>query len=194
MQLIEDNQPQSVQQLVDMIKEKTGISEKQIVDHVVRLQSRGKIILHEPHAQIPKQFVQYLKTIEVYWYWITVILVVATALSALVIPENAYPIVYVRYTFGAIFILWFPGYSFIRAMFPSESSSKTRGKDSDFMERTALSIGMSLALAATVGLLLNYTPWGIRLAPVIASLVSLTIVFATVAMIREHKTKTERLS
>jgi uncharacterized membrane protein len=38
-----------------------------------------------------------------------------------------------------------------------------------------------------VGLLLNYTPWGIRLTPIVLSLLALTIVFSTAAMIREHQ-------
>lgn len=37
---------------------------------------------------------------------------------------------------------------------------------------------------------LNYTPWGIRLAPITFSLLALTAVFATVGLIREYQTKT----
>ena len=192
MKVIEDNKPRSVQQLVGMVMQKTGTPENQIIDHVVRLQNQRKILLYEPHAHIQKQLVIYLRTLESYWYWTTVIQAVAAALSVLAIPENAYPLVYFRYSFGAILILWLPGYSFIRAVFPSESSLK-RDEGSDFIERIALSIGMSLALTAVVGSLLNYTTWGIRLAPVVISLFSLTIVFATVAMLREHKIKTEKM-
>jgi len=43
-----------------------------------------------------------------------------------------------------------------------------------------------------VGLLLNYTPWGIRLTPITISLLALTLTLATVAMLREHQTKTEK--
>ncbi|MCC6050331.1 MAG: DUF1616 domain-containing protein, partial [Thermofilum sp.] len=43
------------------------------------------------------------------------------------------------------------------------------------LERLALSIGLSLALVPLVGLLLNYTPFGIRLYPVLASLSLLTL-------------------
>jgi len=39
------------------------------------------------------------------------------------------------------------------------------------------------------GLLLNYTPWGIRLTPVTLSLLALTITLATVALIREQQIK-----
>ena len=38
---------------------------------------------------------------------------------------------------------------------------------------------------------LNYTPWGIRLAPITLSLLALTIVFATVAVLREYQAKAQ---
>jgi uncharacterized membrane protein len=59
----------------------------------------------------------------------------------------------------------------------------------DTVERTALSLSMSLALTPIVGLILNYTPWGITLTPIVLSLFALTLVFATAAVIREHQTK-----
>jgi len=57
----------------------------------------------------------------------------------------------------------------------------------DTIERVALSLGTSLALVPIDGLLLNYTPWGIRLTPTVLSLLALTIVFATAAIIRENQ-------
>jgi uncharacterized membrane protein len=46
---------------------------------------------------------------------------------------------------------------------------------------------MSIALVPIIGLLLNYTPWGIRLTPIVLSLTALTIIFATAAIVREHQ-------
>ena len=59
----------------------------------------------------------------------------------------------------------------------------------DNIERVALSLGMSLALVPIVGLILNYTPWGIRLTPIPLSLLALTIIFATAALLREYQAK-----
>ncbi len=52
----------------------------------------------------------------------------------------------------------------------------------DTIERIALCLGMSIVLIPIVGLILNYTPWGIRLIPVTLSLLVLTVIFATVAI------------
>jgi uncharacterized membrane protein len=83
---------------------------------------------------------------------------------------------------GTIFILFLPGYTFIKILFPK--------KELDNIERVALSIGMSLALVPITGLILNYTPWGIRTNPITISLLALTTSLATAAIIREHQTKT----
>lgn len=75
-----------------------------------------------------------------------------------------------------------PGYTFIKALFPSKN-------ELDPIERTALSIGLSLALVPIVGLLLNYSPWGITPTPITISLLALNIILATVALIREYQAK-----
>ena len=189
IQLIEEKKPKNLQQLVNLAKQETSIPEQKVIEHVLRLQSQGKITLKELPTRPPQKLGSYLKTKEAYWYWITLTLVTTTTLTAFTIPENAYPLVYIRYVLGAIFVLWLPGYSFIRALFPEETQSGKSAKPLDPIERIALSLSMSLALVPIVGLFLNYTPWGIRLTPIVLSLLSLTAIFATAAIIREHRNK-----
>jgi len=189
LQLIKEKKPTNAQQLVKLTEEKTSLPEQTIIEHVLRLQSQGKIKLKELPTRPPQKLATYLKTKKANWYWTTLALIAATTLTVFVIPENAYPLVYVRYVLGAIFVLWLPGYSFIKALFPEETQTKETTKPLDPIERIALSLGMSLALVPIVGLLLNYTPWGIRLTPIVLSLLSLTTIFATAAIIREHRNK-----
>ncbi|MEM1745096.1 MAG: DUF1616 domain-containing protein, partial [Candidatus Nezhaarchaeales archaeon] len=54
------------------------------------------------------------------------------------------------------------------------------------LERLALSIGLSLALVPLVGLILNYTPWGIRLDPIMVSLSLLTLGLLFIASVRKY--------
>jgi uncharacterized membrane protein len=49
-----------------------------------------------------------------------------------------------------------------------------------------LGFGLSLALVALVGLLLNYSPGGVRLLPLVVSLDGLTLVLATGGAVREY--------
>lgn len=191
---MKDKKPQTVNQLINSVKEKTSIQEQKIIEAILQLQSQGKIKLKEPSSPSPQKLHTYLKTKEAYWYWTTMILVIATTLTIFTIPENAYPIIYTRYFFGTVFVLWLPGYSFMKALFPSEPTLRTSSKSLDSTERIALNIGMSLALVALVGLLLNYTQWGIRLTPIVLSLLILTTILATAAITREYKAKTRPIT
>jgi hypothetical protein len=182
IKLVQEKKPANIQQLVDLTKSETSvIPEEKILQHILRLESQGKITLKEPLTQTPPKLSTYLKTTEATWYWITIFLATTTALTVFIIPENSNPLIYVRYVLGAIFVLFLPGYSIIKALFP--------GKELDNIERTALSMGISLAIVTLTGLILNYTPWGIRTAPITLTLLTLTIIFATVAIISEHQIK-----
>ena len=70
---------------------------------------------------------------------------------------------FVRTILGLFLILFIPGYSLIAALFPKKG-------DLDGIERAALSFGLSIAVTPLIGLALNYTPWGIRLTPILISL------------------------
>jgi len=180
IQTVKERNPKTVEQLINLVQSKHAIPRQKILDAIIKLQNQGKITLKQPKAQIDSTITKYILSTKAYWYWTVIALSLATTILVFTIPENAYPIVYARHILGSIFVLWLPGYSLIKALFPT--------KEIDNIERTALSIGISLALVPITGLLLNYTPWGIRLTPVTLSLLTLTTVFATVAIIREHQT------
>ncbi|TAJ45310.1 DUF1616 domain-containing protein [Methanofollis fontis] len=79
-----------------------------------------------------------------------------------------------RVVFGLPMVLFIPGYALIAALFPAKD-------DLDGIERVALSFGLSIAVVPLIGLALNYTPWGIRLDPILTSLVIFTFAMIAVA-------------
>ena len=81
-------------------------------------------------------------------------------------------------------MLYLPGNTFVEALFPDKLSVETGGEKIGKIERLALSLGMSIVIVPIVGLILNYTPWGIRLIPITLSLLALTLIFAMVAVLR----------
>jgi hypothetical protein len=182
LQLVKKENPENVEQLQKLAKEKLSLTDEEALKHITQLINHEKIKLKEHSQQTPQSLSAYIRSSEAYWFWTTTSLAIATAITVFTVPEDAYPIVYIRYALGSIFVLWLPGFTLIKALFPSK-------KEMDTIERTALSIGLSLAIVPIVGLLLNYTPWGIRLTPITISLLALTITFATAALIREHQTK-----
>lgn len=93
----------------------------------------------------------------------------------LAIPESP-----VRVVIGLPFILFFPGYALIAFLFPRE-------KDLGIIERIALSFGLSIAVTPLIGLGLNYTPFGIRLEPILVCLTAFNVAFAVLAEYRRGK-------
>lgn len=84
---------------------------------------------------------------------------------------------FLRVIFGVPVVLFVPGYALIAALFPA-------AKDIDGIERIALSFGLSIAIVPLIGLALNYTPWGIRLDPIVVSLSLFTLCMCVVAQYR----------
>jgi uncharacterized protein YdcH (DUF465 family) len=191
---VKEDKPETVNQLVTLIKQKYQLPDQKILNHILTLQEKKQIHLTFPQTQPPQTLAAYLGSGQAAWYWITVILTAATTLVVFTVPEDAYPLAYSRNILGTIFVLWLPGYAFIKALFPKQLPIKTTEKDLDTIERIALSVGMSIALVPIVGLLLNYTEWGIRLTPITLSLTALTLTFATAAIIREHQTTKTQLA
>lgn len=183
LQIVKKENPENVEQLTKLVEERLSLKEEEALNRILRLIDQEKIKLKEPSKPITKSPIRYMLSNKSNWFWMTIILVIATMATVFIVPEDAYPIVYIRYILGSIFILWLPGYTLIKALFPK--------KEIDNIERTALSIGTSIALVPIVGLLLNYTPFGIRLAPITISLSALTITLAVIAIIRERKTTLE---
>jgi uncharacterized membrane protein len=94
----------------------------------------------------------------------------------------------VRIVLGLFFVLFLPGYALIAALFPGS-------KDIDWIERVALSLGLSIAVVPLLGLLLNYTPWGIRLESIITTVLMFTVGMCAVAYYRRMRLPVEeRLS
>lgn len=107
-------------------------------------------------------------------------LIVVAAVTAATLSCVYVPILnesFLRILFGVAMVLFIPGYALIAALFPA------RG-DLDGIERVALSFGLSIAVVPLIGLALNYTPWGIRLDPILASLTVFTLAMTAIAWYR----------
>lgn len=85
-----------------------------------------------------------------------------------------------RVILGLPFVLFFPGYTLIAALFP-------RSDDLDGIERVALSFGLSIAVVPLIGLALNYTPWGIRLYPILVSLTAFILAMSALGWYRRSR-------
>ena len=103
------------------------------------------------------------------------LLVIVLIAAIILFPSNV-----LRIILGLLFLLFFPGYTLMAALF-----IKKEGIDS--IERVALSFGMSIAVVPLIGLILNYTPWGIRLESVLYCVALFILVTSVIAWLRRRR-------
>jgi uncharacterized membrane protein len=111
------------------------------------------------------------------------ILSVLLVLIITFLPSNV-----LRIILGIPFVLFFPGYALMAALFPKKDPISG-------IERVALSFGLSIAVTPLIGLILNYTPLGIRLESILYSLFLFIFVTSLIAwLMRRRLPEAERFS
>ena len=91
------------------------------------------------------------------------------------LPSNS-----LRIVLGLPFLFFFPGYTLMAALFPKREGVCATA-------RIALSFGISLAIVPLIGLVLNYTPWGIRLEPILYSVTVFIVITSIIAWLRRKR-------
>jgi hypothetical protein len=164
-----------LQDMVEKLKDE-GLSSGDATKTVYTLWKQDALDLLEPG--LPSTMLRYVLSFQGVWFW------TITALVASMFPIVFYavdpPLLYIRYVLGLLFVLYLPGSMLVEALFP-------KNQDPESLERLALSIGLSLAVIPLIGLLLNYTPWGIRLAPITLSLAAFTEAMGIAALVRKYR-------
>ena len=90
------------------------------------------------------------------------------------------PVDFLRILIGFPFVVLFPGYSLLQALFP-------RRNDLSGSERFVISFGLSIAVVALIGLALNYMPWGITILSSLIVLSLFIIIMLAVAVFRRRR-------
>ena len=155
-----------------------SLTEDNFADLVERLARRGQIdTYYEPArgSTLRGYLAAWEKSL---WFYISIIVSVSAALVAYMVPPNS-PLVILRWALGLVLVLFLTGYVALEALFPASQFN--------VFDRLALSVGVSLMIAMLSGFVLNFTPWGIRLVPIILLLVTLTICLATLALLRQFR-------
>lgn len=147
--------------------------------------TRWRALLPEPIRTLPADLAA------------VVLAVALTALAVFLPVLNETPL---RIVVGLAFVLFVPGYALIAALFPEAGDAPTPydpDRDPeldeqdragiDGIERVALSFGLSIAVVPLIGLVLNFTPWGIRLVPIVLSISGFTLFCTAVAAKRRRQ-------
>jgi uncharacterized membrane protein len=189
IKIIKEERPETIGKLIKFVQQTTDVSEKEIINLLNQLEAENKIQLTtKPELATASVGFSFFSSASA-WYITLIVVALATTISVFTIQQDSYPLAYVRNILGVIFVLFLPGYAFIKALFPAKLPINTSSESLDDIERFVLSIGISLALAPMVGLILYYTPVGIGLTPLTLSLLALTGILATAALARQHRVK-----
>jgi hypothetical protein len=160
------------------------LSKERLVESLSRLSEGGKVELEDipPPARSIREYLGFWERnlglyLAVVTSLLTVLVIYSVPAESLLVP--------LRWSLGSVFVLFIPGYVTVEALFP-------KVRELDGIERFALSVGLSLALVPLIGLLLNYTPWGIRLDPIVLSLTAFSLALAGVGLMRKFRMSLER--
>jgi uncharacterized membrane protein len=111
-----------------------------------------------------------------------IVLFTIVTLGSLYIPVVNQTIV--RLVFSMAILFFIPGYALTAVLYP-------KNDDISVIERAALSFGISISICPIIELVLCYTPWGLRLAPLVICLTAFTIACVLTASVRRHKFQEE---
>lgn len=112
------------------------------------------------------------------WLWLTLAVTILTIITVDTAPEF-FPFNIVRLVMASIFLMYLPGYALIHLLF-SETTKLNE------LERFGLNIALSLIVVPLIGVILDYTYWGIRLPVLMTCVAAFTIVVAIAASVRAY--------
>jgi len=165
----------NLQALLDRLHDEYEIEYSKASKSIYLLWKNKEIEMLE--ANLPTTFSGYLFSSRALWFWVSNILILASLMVVLVPTKT---LSYLRYILGSIFVLFITGYNLIEALYP-------RGNDLEAITRLTLSIVSSMAMITVTGFILNYTPFAIRLEPIMITMALLTWGLAIFAISRKYK-------
>ncbi len=112
------------------------------------------------------------------------IILILVAVTLLLFPVAALTSGALRIILGLPVVLFIPGYILLAALFPDRDSLSG-------IERITFSLGLSIAFSIIMGVILNFTPWGINLFPILTSATVFIVVTAVFAWYRSLQSYAE---
>ena len=152
VEIIKKQKPETKQQLLKLLQEKTTLPYDELNKLLIQLEGEDIIHFTKKEPSLPQALQMYVFSSKVAWYWLSLAFATVTTLTVFIIPSTDYPLEYVRLTLGLLYVLFIPGYVFIKMVFPPNLPIKTSSVDMEMIERISLSIGISLALLPASGL------------------------------------------
>ncbi len=184
LRAIQEKDPQTIEQLVKIL-EANGLKEKSAIESIKKLDSEGKIKLANTSESTSSPY----EVSDALWYMLTIAIGLIACVLIFTISANAYPWSYARNVLGTFFVLFLPGYAFVKAFFRINKSEKVALGSLETIIKIVLSFGVSIAIVSIIGLILYYTQFGLNLTNIVLTIFVITSVFATVALVLDNRVR-----
>ena len=148
-----------------------SLSLEEIQDAMKKLEREKRIILLEPVTK--EDFLHYIiRSYDSLFFWLR-IAATCFALTVIFFLPNVEPWSYIRIPTAVAFVLFLPGNALVQLLFAHRNMEQT--------EQMVLSVALSMAIVAIIGLILKYTLLGLTVQSVVISISILSITLFLVA-------------
>ncbi len=113
-------------------------------------------------------------------YDLHIIIIISIALAIIIFIGDNKWLYHVKAMLGLLYSFLFPGYALTAVFF-------TKKGDLEILERLTLSCILSIVMIMLIGFVLNYSPWGIKMASVVIVNTVFTIGMSGLALYRREK-------
>jgi hypothetical protein len=187
VETLKEEKPQTTQELLSLVIQKTQAPLSQVTEVLLKMENRNQISFTRTQSTVPLTLKSFIFSYQAIWFWLSITFCIITIL-ALLLPLNTPVALYISSGLSAVFILFLPGLSLSKTLFPTHIAL-IAGENTEALERVVISLGLSLALVPIAAAILNFSPWGIRLIPLAASLLLFTVGFSIAGLLRDYQEK-----
>src|SRR5579875_145141 len=166
---LHDKPRTKLSELVNEIS-KEGFGTDMILREIISLQERQMIEISE--SRTCNTFLEYLMSPNSLWFFAAL---GTTFVSVSLLFIDSAPLIYFRYFFGGVLVLFLPGYSLMEALYPKRSQLND-------LTRYAMIFVLSLALTSLMGLVLGVSTFGLRIFSIAGSLSIFNVVCLLIAL------------
>lgn len=170
----------NIDELAQIVKSKFDISELESLELILNLEKQGKIRFSQITTS-SLNFKRYVLSSDSYWYWAGIVSSLITVLLVLFVPENNFFGLVPRSIFGLFFLLFFPGYSFLKLFLLD--------KEISVMTQIVFSLGMSLVIVPVVGFFMASLQFGLEIVPMLYFFVAINFITSTLGLLRGYQIK-----
>jgi hypothetical protein len=129
-----------------------SVKAEKVIKDIYTLEKNNRLTLIDPN--FPKDFFNYFLSGYSVLFWIQLLFIVFFYFVTYYFVYE-YPTVFIKYISSFLFILFIPGYALLNAIYYKKGEVER-------VQKISYILVISIVITAIIGLILNYSPWGIN--------------------------------